>query len=262
MIYSGLVSVTFQKYTPKDIIEITSKAGLDGIEWAGDVHVPPGKLKTARDIGRMTRDHGLAAASYGSYYRVWEDGRDPGAFHGVLETALALEAPNIRVWAGTRGSREADDAWRAAVAEESWRIASMAERAGITVSYEYHGGTLTDTRASASQLLESVGHPNLYTYWQPPVDQEMTERLSGLLDAMPWLSNLHVYYWLCHDRQTLEAGRSYWMIYLKEAAKAPGDRYALLEFVKEDDPDQFMKDAAVLKGLLTACNERTSMGGS
>lgn len=261
MIYSGMASITFRKLMPREIAELTAKAELDGIEWGGDVHVPPGDLKTARETGRMTREQGLAVASYGSYYRIWEDGRDAGAFQQVMETALALGAPNIRVWAGTKGSREADEDWRSAVAEESRRIAAEAELEGITVSYEYHGGTLTDTRASARQLMESAGHPNLYTYWQPPVVQEMTERLSGLLDAAPWLSNLHVYHWIDQERMPLTAGRNHWAIYFQEAAKVPGDRYALLEFVKENDLEQFMMDAVVLKELLTACNERASSGG-
>ena len=40
MIESGLVSITFRKLTVEKIIELVKEAGLQGIEWGGDVHVP------------------------------------------------------------------------------------------------------------------------------------------------------------------------------------------------------------------------------
>ncbi len=253
MIYSGLVSVTFRSQTPHQIALLVAEAGLDGIEWGGDVHVPSGDAKAAREAGQLTRDHGLAVASYGSYYRLCKDGRDAGAFQAVLETALALGAPNIRVWAGTKASRDADDAWRSAVAEESRRIASLAEREGITVSYEYHSGTLTDTRASVLSLLTEVKHGNIRTYWQPSVGQDISQCLAGLEEVKPWLSNLHVYQWAGHERLPLAEGRRAWMDYLTAATQVLGDRYALLEFVKDDDPEQFLADSAALKDFISQC---------
>ena len=45
IIKSGLVSITFRELNPLEIIRLVSKAGLDGIEWGGDVHVPHGDIK-------------------------------------------------------------------------------------------------------------------------------------------------------------------------------------------------------------------------
>ena len=51
-------------------------------------------------------------------------------FRDVLETALELEAPLIRVWAGNIGSERADQrVWDRAV-EDSIRIGDMAKRRG------------------------------------------------------------------------------------------------------------------------------------
>ncbi|MHC4505194.1 MAG: sugar phosphate isomerase/epimerase family protein, partial [Planctomycetota bacterium] len=111
MIRSGLTSITFRKLSPEEIVRLTAEAGLDGIEWGGDVHVPPGEVDTARRVASMTSEAGLAVSSYGSYYRVGHD--EPGLFAPVLETAIALGAPIIRVWAGRVASREADEAYRA-----------------------------------------------------------------------------------------------------------------------------------------------------
>ena len=44
---TGLLSVTFRHLPFERIIELAAEAGLDGIEWGGDVHVPPGDLKQA-----------------------------------------------------------------------------------------------------------------------------------------------------------------------------------------------------------------------
>ena len=44
----------------------------------------------------------------------------------------------------------------------------MASSAGLTIAYEFHGGTLTDTNDSAVRLLEEVAHDAVLCYWQPP----------------------------------------------------------------------------------------------
>ena len=103
---SGLVSITFRKLSPAQIVDLVCRAGLEGIEWGGDVHVPHGEVARAREVGRITSDAGLAVASYGSYYRA---GHGEGApFETILQTAAELKAPLIRVWAGIKGSADAD----------------------------------------------------------------------------------------------------------------------------------------------------------
>ena len=163
MIRSGLVSITFRKLSPHTIIDLVTRAGLTGIEWGGDVHVPHGEIDVAREVAQMTRDAGLLVAAYGSYYRVGVSEADGLAFERVLETAMALGAPTVRVWAGNRGSADADESYRAAVVDDARRIAVLAHAAGITVSFEYHRNTLTDTNASAHRLLEG-GEPPKCAY--------------------------------------------------------------------------------------------------
>jgi hypothetical protein len=45
MIRTGLVSVTFRQLSAEEIIKLVVCAGLEGIEWGGDIHVPHGDLK-------------------------------------------------------------------------------------------------------------------------------------------------------------------------------------------------------------------------
>ena len=95
---TGLLSVTFRQLSFEHIINLASKAKLDGIEWGGDVHVLPGDIKEAERIKKATLDAGLKNFSYGSY---WRANSDPEI---IAETAEALGVQWIRVWAGTKGS--------------------------------------------------------------------------------------------------------------------------------------------------------------
>ena len=62
---------------------------------------------------------------------------------------------------------------------------------------------------------------------------------------------MHVFHWLRTaedkiDRRPLEEGDEDWLNYLAEASAVPGDRWALLEFVRDGDLDAFRADAATL----------------
>ncbi|MCL2298765.1 MAG: sugar phosphate isomerase/epimerase, partial [Firmicutes bacterium] len=96
----GLTSVTFRKLGWRAVIQIARACGFDGIEWGGDIHVPPGEVALAREVHLATVEAGLSVLSYGSYYRL--GGEEP--FRPVLDAALALQADTIRVWAGAKGS--------------------------------------------------------------------------------------------------------------------------------------------------------------
>lgn len=250
MILTGLVSVTFRELSPSEIIDLVVEAGLDGIEWGGDVHVPHGDIKRAKEVCKMTRDMGLIIPSYGSYYRTaWDHSQNP-PFETILETALALETPCIRVWAGNIASSDADELWWEKVIEDSRRIACMADREGVNVAFEYHGGTLTDTNDSAIKLIKRVGHSNIKSYWQPPIDQNINERTEGLSRILPYLAHIHVFHWEGTKRLPLIMGFNEWRKYLNIVKGAGKECFAMLEFVKGDAPGQFLEDAKALKKLI------------
>ena len=165
MLKTGLVSVTFRDKTPEEIISAVKQCGLEGIEWGGDVHVLPGDVSRAREIRHLTEQAGLAVWAYGSYFEAGE--QTPDLFPPVLESAKALGAPCIRIWAGTRGSAQADPEYVQRVISCTQAICDMASTAGIDICYEYHPNTLTDNCDSAAQTLRSVARDNLHLYWQP-----------------------------------------------------------------------------------------------
>lgn len=54
MLLPGLVSITFRKLSPGEIVELVATAGLVGIEWGGDVHVPHGDFARAAEVRKLT----------------------------------------------------------------------------------------------------------------------------------------------------------------------------------------------------------------
>jgi len=252
MINGGLVSITFRKLSPKAIVDLVVDSGLSCIEWGGDVHAPPGEIALAKEVRRMTTDAGLRVSSYGSYYCAGDD--SPKDFGAVLESADALGAPYIRVWAGKRGSDTADQAYRQAVVEDTLRIADLAASSDIKISFEYHGNTLTDSRESVGELMRAAEHPGVLLHWQPPVYTCWEQRLESLRDVISRLSMIHVFQWLSSldgiERRPLEDGHGEWLSYLSTADVKPGDTDVLLEFVRDDNPEQFLKDSETLRRWL------------
>lgn len=241
MIHAGVVSVTFRKLEPRELIALAAEAKLDGIEWGGDVHVPHGNLAQAKSVRQQTEDLGLRVFAYGSYFRC----RPGDLFEPVLETAQALGAPLVRVWAGTKPSAETDEQARQVVVEEARRVVALAKQAGIGIVFEHHENTLTDTTESARALLHAV--PGARTLWQPPHGMSRQARIASLHALLPWLENLHVFHWNNRERQPLAGGEALWREVLHITAAQPRDHAVLLEFIAKDDPQQFLRDAATLR---------------
>lgn len=250
----GLVTVTFRQLSPEEIIAAAKGAGLEVLEWGGDVHVPAGDTRRAREVAALTRDAGLETVCYGSYYRVGHEGEGgkPG-FADVLATAVALSAPSIRVWTGTRGSEAADEAYFTRVCDDANRIADLATKQGVRIAFEFHDGTLNDNAEASAKLLGALPHPNIETLWQPLVSLDTEQRNRSLEIVLPRLAHVHVFHWLPGDpidRRPLVEGAHLWRGWLS-TIKAAGCRPdALLEFVKGDDLDALAQDAAVLRKLL------------
>jgi sugar phosphate isomerase/epimerase len=250
MLTPGLVSITFRKLSPAEIIALCGQAGVRCIEWGGDIHVPPGDAAHARAIGQLTREAGLEVAAYGSYYRLGPD--QPGKFEAAVTSAAALGAPTIRVWAGGKGARATEVDERCEIIADALRVADIAARHGITVCLEYHAGTLTDERESARALLGELAHPNIEFLWQPTNGAPVDECAARLLEMLPRLRNVHVFHWwpTAAERHPLADGEAAWRSYIDIVRESGHDADFLLEFVRNDDPRQFLADAATLKQWL------------
>jgi 3-dehydroshikimate dehydratase len=248
---TGLTSITFRQFSVDEVIAVAKRAGLAGIEWGGDIHVPSGNFDIAGDVRKKTEEAGLSVTSYGSYYRCEDD-----EIQKIIDTAEALGAPVVRVWAGVKGSAETTPEERTAVILRLRRMVDEAGRKHITIALEYHVRTLTDTQTSAHQLLQEVNRPGLKLYWQPRPERTPVENCAELAAAFPFLTHIHLFHWLplpngTHDRRPLADGEESWKGYLKYAADAGFKGFFLFEFIKGNDPDQLMQDSSVLREWLT-----------
>ena len=248
----ALCTVTFRNLAPDAIAALAQGSGLKGIEWAGDAHVRPGDMEKAKEVRRLSEAAGLAL-SYGSYVAPPSDSL--ASFAQSLETAATLGAANIRIWPGTRNRDSAD--YRAeearAVASTIRAMGEAAAKRKITVSLEYHPGSLTDTTASALRLIEAIGHDNVYLYWQPRPGLPLKEALEEIAAVGEHVSHIHVFAWdAARNRFPLSSAEDYWRqaIGALPASRWTGPRHAMLEFVADDDPEAFRRDAETLKRIL------------
>jgi sugar phosphate isomerase/epimerase len=249
----GLCSVTFRRLEVEEVAHIAAAAGLAALEWGGDVHVPPGDDGAITRAVRATAAAGVTIASYGSYLLADGDA-SAGTVARALDTAVALGAPNVRVWAPfgiEPGSSRTGEVVTALV-----EVCEQAAARDLTVGVEFHAGTLTETAASTVALLDAVGAANLATYWQPPYWLQArppaadAAEVAGLARR---LSHLHVYEWAgAAERRPLAEGAARWQAVIGALDAAPRPRVAFLEFVVADDPRRLDDDARTLRELLGA----------
>jgi len=244
----GLCSVTFRQLEPQRVIELAADAALEVIEWGGDVHVPPGVLERATAVGQQTRDAGLAVCSYGSYFRAGTD----ESLTPVLDSAQALGADRVRIWAGHTDSAEASPAeYAQTVARLQDAVAEASDRA-ITLALEFHRGTLADHPEATLRLLADV--PGLTTYWQPTVDAADAVALAEYAALAAHTRAVHVFsWWPSNHRLPLDERASLWQPLAAAAlAAATPPRDALLEFVPDDDPALLARETQTLRRWLAA----------
>ena len=244
----GLCSVTFRGVPAAHVAALAAAAGLEAIEWGGDVHVPPGDGRRAAEVARLTADAGVAVCSYGSYFR-----GDPGEEVGpVLDSAVALGADRVRIWAGRTGSADVTADERMRLTTALARAAEAAADRGVVLALEYHGGTLADTPAATLRLLDDVAHPMLRTYWQPTVGAPDGEAVAEYGRLAGRVSAVHVFsWWPTTERRPLTFRDGLWRSFAAAAADtAEPPRDALLEFVPDDDPARLPAEAAALRRYL------------
>ena len=245
MLIPGLVTVTFRPLGREEICRAAQKAALSRLEWGGDIHVPPMDEEAAADAVLLTRKYGLEADTYGSYYRSTPE-EDAGA---IAETARRLGVRNVRIWAGRKGSADVSGEERKSIVDYARALCASVPD-GVTVSAEFHQGTLTDRYESAVRLAEEVGAPNFRLYWQPNQFMDDGYNLAAVRAVLPYLSNVHVFTWKGREKFPLADGERLWRQYIETIASDGLDHGLFLEFVCDDTVEQLYRDAEVLHGWI------------
>jgi len=256
----GLCSITFRSMSTDDVIDVARRAGVEGIEWGADVHAAAGGGRVIEALGARTRDAGLAVVSYGSYLGMGpprdDDRDDDRDVDAVLDTAEALGAPMVRIWTELGVTSESPVAERRRVTERTAALAERIVARALLPTLEFHPGTLTESAASANELLAAVG-PDLRTHWQPDPSLGAETALGELSAVTPHLAHLHVFAWGplgIDDRWPLADAVALWAPAIelaeRDGAAVPGGRYALCEYVRDDSPEQFIADVRTLRGWI------------
>lgn len=248
----GLVSITFRKLNPTEIVSLCKETKLNLIEWGGDIHVPAGDKATAEEVRSLTERAGLTTSCYGSYWRAEED----SPFEPVLQTAIALRSPKIRIWAGAKSSERTSDIEWAEIRDRILYAADQAEAHGISLTLEIHPNTLTDYPQPALRLLTAL-EKRVSAHWQPSPYLNPEQNFNFLQLVAPFISGFHVFHWLSKkgevERRPLAEGLKDWRHYLSLAP--PDSPPLMLEFVQGDEPLQLRDDAAALHQLAAQLNQ-------
>lgn len=244
---TGIVSISFRKYSKEEIASAAKAAGLDSVEWGGDVHVPHGNLEEAENAVKITHGNGLEIAEYGSYYIIGQS--EPELFSSVLSSAEALGTNTIRVWPGMNKSSDSftNDEYAFYVSDAK-RICALAKEKCVTVALECHPNSLTDEYHTALKFISDVGADNLKMMWQPNQYRPLEYNLDSIKALLPYVVGVHVFSWERKTRLPLAAGEISWKEYIK-LLSAKHLNY-MLEFMHDDKIETLSETAKVLKEWL------------
>lgn len=250
MFFPGLVSVSFRGLSPKEIIELCRQNGLYAIEWGSDVHLPVRDIKKAEKISKECKAFGIDPFAYGSYYRLSERTVD---FSDYLNTAAALGAKVIRIWAGTKSPKDTSKEEYFRLVDEAGEIADLSKSFGITVATECHVGTMTENYTDTLRFLNDVGQENFRTYWQPNQFKSFEENIEAAKALSPFTVGIHVFNWDDRRRYPLCEGHEQWNEYLNifKCSDIP----LMLEFMHDDRPESLPSTAQTLKDFIEGVNK-------
>lgn len=245
MFIPGLVSVTFRSLTVEEIIDLCKSNNLTCIEWGSDVHIRSGDFKAAERAGESCLKNGIIPCSYGSYYRM---GQGIYEFSKYLDTARALGAKVIRIWAGTKSPKVLLPSEYDALLREGTELARLAEKAGIIIATECHLDTLTEDARTAAGFIKKIDSPFFATYWQPNQFKTFGQNEFSAELLSPFTVGIHIFNWDQNGRHPLFEAKEKWTAYLSHFS---GDNIpVMLEFMHDDRPESLAPTASQLSEIL------------
>ena len=238
----GLVSISFRKNSPDEILCAMQTAGLTHIEWGSDVHCPPDK---AKDIAALTKKYNIVCCSYGTYFKI---GVTPAEeIYEYINAAKILGTDILRLWCGDKNSGDYSDSEKQTLFAECRRLAEIAEQNGVILCMECHVNTYTNTKESALQLMGAVDSPNFKMYWQPNQFREIRENIEYAKLLSPYTEHIHVFNWKEKEKYPLLEAKDIWKRYLD---CFEDDKTLLLEFMPDGKIESLKTEADALREII------------
>lgn len=245
----GLVSISFRDRSPRELIEAVKAAGLTCIEWGSDIHAPCNDEARLAEIAAMQKEAGITCCSYGTYFKLGQNA--PGELLPYIRAAKLLGTNVLRLWCGTKGSKDYACEELEALYRDCREAAKIAEENGVVLCMECHNGTVTDWKESALALMQAVDSRAFRMYWQPNQLRTVDENLAYAKLLAPYTYHVHVFNWT--DDGTLrkyplaEAAET-WKAYM---AQLPGEHAMLLEFMPDDKLETLAREAEALRAIVS-----------
>ena len=246
----GLVSISFRKHSPEEILAAMKDVGLSYIEWGSDVHAPCDDDACLDALVRLDAQYGVTCCSYGTYFRVGQN--RPEEFRPYIRAAKRLGTRILRVWVGDKNFEDYDDTDLPALLADCRAIARMAAKEDVIVCAECHNKTLTSRLAGAMALMEAAA-PSFRMYWQPNQFRTVKENLAYAEAVAPFTEIVHVFQWKEKDKFPLATGIEEWVGYLN---KLPTELPLLLEFMPDHDIASLPTETVSLRRIVSACDQK------
>lgn len=245
----GLVSISFRKHTPEEIIKAVKSAGLTCIEWGSDVHAPCKDTDRLQKIAALQKEYGITCSSYGTYFRLGVTPLDELADY--IAAAKILGTNILRLWGGTKKGEDMTAEELEAFTDTCRRTAAMAEEAGVILCLECHMLSITETPDHAVSLMETVNSPAFRLYWQPFQWLDAEGSLAVAKAYAPFAEHVHVFNWqppkMAPAKYPLSEAADEWRAYL---SVLPPPRTLLLEFMPDDRIETLPAEAEALRAII------------
>ncbi len=239
----GVASVTFRNKTVSEVVEIAKNAGVEFIEWGGDVHVKT--LDDARLAKKLCDENNIKISSYGSYYRTgssevreWED---------VCRIANKMGAPAVRIWLGNKNSEDFTESEYNELLEEIKILCSKAEEYNLLVCPECHDNTFNNNTEAILKLKNDLNCNSFKTYFQSRYlrfgyDIDRIER------TFDFIENFHVSYRdLKREQRFKKKDKNYLDKLIKKFISMNFNGIVIVEFTKASKEKSFRKDVRKLR---------------
>lgn len=241
----GLVSVSFRKNSPREILEAMKQAELTQIEWGSDIHAPFGDKERLLELAELQREHGVECSSYGTYFYIGETPLEE--LGDYIAAAKILGAGILRLWCGKKSGAEMTAEEREAFLAECCRAARLAEKEGVTLCMECHRKSFTEHLDDALLLMKEVNSEHFRMYWQPFQWESVEKNLAYAEAIAPFVHHIHVFQWKNEQKFPLADGVDEWRSYL---SKFSCPRTLLLEFMPDGLISTLSAEAEALRRII------------
>jgi len=248
MLVAGFSTGALPKYDLQRVLDLAQDARMTAIEWSEHPHAPHTLGADAADLRKRAEDAGLEPVIYGSYFRLNEP-EHSSPLTSVLDTAVALGVPMVRIWAGKTYGEEVRPSYWNAVVRQARTAINAAEERGLQLALEFHQHTLNNSEENWFRLRDAIGSPSLKTMWQPLPDEDSEAALTRLRRFVPALAHVHCYHWEHGVRKPLDRAWQAWLRYARFLRELDSTHAILLQMVERDTFENFLRDAESVRNL-------------